>query len=110
MQAVVQHRVIYLPSLRVALSALLLTAVIVALGLSVLGTGVTTSQHDVQAVPSPALQPDSSRILAKANRSVAADDTTKNGQLWPSDIMDSHESVPSLAGLTKTPGSTAKPL
>ena len=110
MHAVAQHHFTHLPSLRGALSALLLTAIVVALGLSVVGDRVTLSQHEAQAVSSTDLQPDSSRMPANANRSLAADETTKNVRLWPSDIMDSHESVPSLAALSKTPGSNAKPL
>ncbi len=110
MHAVAQHHFTHLPSLRGALSALLLTALVVALGLSVLGTRAPLSQHDVQAVYSTDSLPASSRLPANANRSVAADDTTKNVRLWPSDIMDSHESVPSLASLTKAQGSNAKPL
>ncbi len=88
MQAVIQRRAINTPSIRLALMALSLAAVIVVLS----------------------LQLDASRLPANASTAVAAGSVTKNGQVWPSDIMDSHESVQSLAALAKSKDAKAKPL
>ena len=110
MHAFVQHHVTQLPSLRLLLAVLLLTAVVAVLGLSAPDTRRATLPNDAQAVPTTRLQSDSSRLPAKASESVATHSKTKNVQLWASDIMDSHESVPSLAALAKTPSANAKPL
>ncbi len=90
MQAVIQHRATQMPSRRLALTALLAIAGLVMLGILASGTRETVSQDQAPTAPSTSVQ--------------------KDVELFPSDVMDSHESVSSLAALRKTVGYSVKPL
>ncbi len=108
MQTALQHRLTQTPSLGLALAGLVLTAVVVMLNLLASNPRVTTSEYDVTAAHPASFQLDASGASARESRFAVATGSTENVQLWRSDIMDSHASVPSLAALGKSVSSAAQ--
>lgn len=108
MRYAIQNRYSPLPSLRVAVTAALLSAAIALLGLAATSTRVATSQDDVLTVPVNGVPFDAARWAANAPPSTAADGAAKSLQRWQSDVMDSHESIPSLAALTESANAKGK--
>jgi hypothetical protein len=97
MQTHLQYRFDQMPSLRTSLSVAGLA--IAVLGLSVFVDRAQTPQSHVAepfSVESPVVP---SRVRADATTSLATDGRAQDGRQWASDVMDSHESVPSLAAL-----------
>ena len=107
MQIAMQHRRAILPTIPIAVAAVSITLVVLALALSLSRTHSTISE-DIVPTPVATRQP----LNVSPSPGVATntgDTLAQSVPLWSSEIMDSHESVQSLAALAKSGGNKAKP-
>ncbi len=80
----------------------LLAAVVATFGISVSNTGSSTAHQSTSSIAHATGNGASSVLPEVASPAADAVNATTNTPMWASEIMDSHESVQSLAALAKT--------
>ena len=110
MHAAIHRPVTHMPSLLLAVIASVVAALLAALALTGGNDHAAKSPNYNQTASTSTSQPDLYRSSSVSTEvgGIAATNPPNNQPLWQSDVMDSHESIASLAALPKAGKHAAK--